>query len=1060
MMKTIFETIAKKIFLSILMVSFSLLNMAATYYISNSGNDSNSGLTTALAWKTISKVNGFAFNTGDIVSFKGGDTWVSFSPRLSPSVGNITINSFGIGQAEFTAFQELPNWNVSTNWTEYSTGIWRMPLANVLNRLWINNIDSYRCQTLTLTTGSPWHWESGYLYLKSSSNPATFFTSLKSGSEQARTIEASGVSGITFQNIKVTSGNICIQIYDAPNTIVENCTIGDKVSYNGINVYSAASINNVIIRNNIFTTGDNLTYSYAKDPHTTGDAIQLGNGCTNCKVYGNYISSFSHAAVYMIALNSALPFSGNEVYSNYVTAPTIDYARAFGADTHSGSYNNSFHDNTAYNMSVGNQLNSNGLKFYNNIIDGIRAVPYTTNAGYGIAISGYASSATNMEIYNNTITNCINVGIVIDWFTGTSIEKSYNNIHDNNLFNNGTVTFHGVTDCQLWVTPNGSSINHNTFANNHFFCSTSSSTAYYGGAKLTASGFNSATPQYNDVISTNDNIIKYGNDTTAYADLRIEHNGTSTAKTVSLSQPMINTSGVKYSTTVTLLPFTSVVLLKDPTKYSTEYKSICEGSSYNSWTTTGKYLRTLQTKTGADSIVTTYLSVNPKYTITEDITIDEGLDYNSWTTSGQYSRSLSSVSGCDSTVVTNLTVVASTTKQGILYTQTIDLKKGYNMISTYVDASNSSVSTVTQPIRDNGMLIKMQDESGNSYENMGNLAGWVDNMGSILETEGYKIRVAADCSLQVTGTEIALPLDIPLNMGWNIVSFPRTDVLDGMNMIQSLIDQNILIKVQDEAGNSIENWGIYGGWKNSIGNFIPGKAYRVKVSASSVLTIQQSYPKSAILPVYFEQTSHFSSVAEGNGYEHMNINLVGLNGSGLVVGDELAAFDGITCVGTLKITQQQLIQGSASLIASCSTGNQVKDGFKEGASIQLYVWNQVSDSETPVQTSILSGSLNYLKNASLLVKMKSVTTSAFNLKDVAQVEVFPNPSQGLFTVRFSDLPANGSHIDIYDLSGRKVASHLIEGISEDFNLSDQAAGVYLVKSILGSQEKINKLVIQ
>jgi hypothetical protein len=493
---------------------------------------------------------------------------------------------------------------------------------------------------------------------------------------------------------------------------------------------------------------------------------------------------------------------------------------------------------------------------------------------------------------------------------------------------------------------------------------------------------------------------------------------------------------------------------------STEYKSICEGNSYNGWTMTGKYTRTLAAKVAGDSIVTTYLTVNPKYTISEDITIDEGLDYNGWTLSGQYSRTLNSVSGCDSTVVTNLTVVASSTKQGILYTQTIDLKKGYNLISTYVDASTSSVSTVTQPIRDNGMLIKMQDESGNSYENMGNLAGWVDNMGSILETEGYKIRVAADCSLQVTGTEITLPLDIPLNMGWNIVSFPRTDVLDGMNMIQSLIDQNILIKVQDEAGNSIENWGIYGGWKNSIGNFIPGKAYRVKVSASSVLTIQQSYPKSILLPVYFEQTSHFSSVAEGNGYEHMNINLVGLNGSGLVAGDELAAFDGTTCVGTLRITQQQLIQGSASLIASCSTGNQVKDGFKEGASIQLYAWNQVSDTETPVQASILNGSLNYLKNASTLVKMKALTTSAFNLKDVAQVEVFPNPSQGLFTVRFSDLPASGSHIDIYDLSGRKVASHLITGSSEDFNLSGQASGIYLVKSILGSVEKINKLVIQ
>jgi hypothetical protein len=320
--------------------------------------------------------------------------------------------------------------------------------------------------------------------------------------------------------------------------------------------------------------------------------------------------------------------------------------------------------------------------------------------------------------------------------------------------------------------------------------------------------------------------------------------------------------------------------------------------------------------------------------------------------------------------------------------------------------------------------------------------------------------VANDCALQITGNQIALPLNISLNVGWNIISFPRADILDAQMIIQSLIDQSALVKVQDEIGNSIEDWGIYGGWKNGIGNFLPGKAYRVKVNKSATLTIQDIYPKSVAIPFYAELPEHFQSVTEGNGSDHMNINLVGLNQSGLSAGDELAAFDGNLCVGTLKITEQHLIDGTASLVASCSTNNLQKDGFDEGSSIQVRIWNHVSGIESGIQLSFLQGSKTYSKSATMLGKMPNLTTSISNFEDEAQIEVYPNPSQGKFTVRFSEIPESGSRIDILDLSGRKVASQLIKGISEEFDLLGQAAGMYLVKSIIGSVEKINKLVIQ
>ena len=58
--------------------------------------------------------------------------------------------------------------------------------------------------------------------------------------------------------------------------------------------------------------------------------------------------------------------------------------------------------------------------------------------------------------------------------------------------------------------------------------------------------------------------------------------------------------------------------------YSSEEISVCEGNSYNGWTTAGEYQRTLLAVNGADSIVTTYLTINPIFNTYEEIVIKEG----------------------------------------------------------------------------------------------------------------------------------------------------------------------------------------------------------------------------------------------------------------------------------------------------------------------------------------------------------------------------------------------------------------------------------------------------
>ena len=73
--------------------------MQSDYYVDPSGNDSNSGTSTALPWKSLSKVNGTVFLPGDRILFKRGGTWHgSLNPQGSGnSTAQITLSSYGTG---------------------------------------------------------------------------------------------------------------------------------------------------------------------------------------------------------------------------------------------------------------------------------------------------------------------------------------------------------------------------------------------------------------------------------------------------------------------------------------------------------------------------------------------------------------------------------------------------------------------------------------------------------------------------------------------------------------------------------------------------------------------------------------------------------------------------------------------------------------------------------------------------------------------------------------------------------------------------------------------------
>ncbi len=72
---------------------------ATSYYISPSGNDSNSGTSPSEPWQTIIKVNSTTFSPGDRILFQAGGTWSGqLWPQGSGADGKpIVINKYGKG---------------------------------------------------------------------------------------------------------------------------------------------------------------------------------------------------------------------------------------------------------------------------------------------------------------------------------------------------------------------------------------------------------------------------------------------------------------------------------------------------------------------------------------------------------------------------------------------------------------------------------------------------------------------------------------------------------------------------------------------------------------------------------------------------------------------------------------------------------------------------------------------------------------------------------------------------------------------------------------------------
>jgi len=403
-----------------------------------------------------------------------------------------------------------------------------------------------------------------------------------------------------------------------------------------------------------------------------------------------------------------------------------------------------------------------------------------------------------------------------------------------------------------------------------------------------------------------------------------------------------------------------------------------------------------------------------------------------------------------------------------LNSQNIALVEGWNIISSNVVPSQTDLKLLFQPLIDAGKLVKVMDESGKAIENFAALGGWKNGIGLFSTTEGYRVKMTAAETLVLNGNAVVLPLKIPLSAGWNIISYPCADAQNAQTLVQALINRGTLIKVMDESGLSIEDFGTFGGWKNNIGSFMPGKGYKFYMTKADTLSITSTVLRSveATAANTLLESTYFTNVYEGNGTDHMNINLLDLGNSTLGLDDEIGIFDGTACVGSAKIGPEQIAQGSISIPASCNDGvGGAINGFIPGNEISIKVYSNGKLYKIVLNT--ISGGSTFVKSGSIFASIESkeltgdVPTTIEETKEAVGIKCYPNPFVEEISIDVQNDTATMLTVGIYNMMGQKVKT-IYEGVTDTIQLKWDATdekgnrvipGVYLCK-VNDSSKKI------
>ena len=373
--------------------------------------------------------------------------------------------------------------------------------------------------------------------------------------------------------------------------------------------------------------------------------------------------------------------------------------------------------------------------------------------------------------------------------------------------------------------------------------------------------------------------------------------------------------------------------------------------------------------------------------------------------------------------------------------QTTNLSQGWNWWSAYVELNGSEgLEALEDGLGANGIFIKSQNDGYVSY--MEDL-GWYGSLGELHNEQSYRVKANAACTVSLQGLPTN-PVDYPVGIasGWTWMGFPWSQSVSVESALEGFEPEaNDLIKGRN-AYTMYYNENGYSLWFGPLNSLEPGQGYVYYSNSGEAKTLTLNTNGSRTAQPNVTADDNLFRPEVGNYADNMTLTaVVDLNGKELVPEPvegpthyEVAAF----CNGECR--------GSARLAYFAPTDSHI-------AFLTLY-GNEDDALEfvlTDGTMSAWSGSTLQFTTDGRIGTLTEPYTLCFGVTGIddngaAHVTVYPNPSKDVFNIKGEGI----RRIDVFNAFGQAVFSEETDNEVFRIDLSDKAAGVYLLRVVTES----------
>ncbi len=409
-------------------------------------------------------------------------------------------------------------------------------------------------------------------------------------------------------------------------------------------------------------------------------------------------------------------------------------------------------------------------------------------------------------------------------------------------------------------------------------------------------------------------------------------------------------------------------------------------------------------------------------------------------------------SACTDPMAVNYNPSASTDDGSCYYASRIPIVNGWNWISPNVLNPDMSLNSVFSSVDTNIVYIKDQNSFSDYYSGY----GWWGSLDSIKMTSMYKLNAVNVDTVAYLGTLVA-PGDvkIPIQSGWNWISYPRLDTLDLNTALASIDGSGLYIKNQVSFSDYYE----LGGWWGTLNQFIPNDGYMLNAVSNDTLEypIARSFRKStdsliehkisdwSIDVHQFEFSgSIMASIDDNNISIHEDDNIIYMKD------DEIRGIS----------SPRQFPLNSAWVFPSMLYSNVENE---EG--ILAYYYNYELKQLVKLDNEFYF-SLNMHEGNAFEPIMFSMDSYLYNeLPNRTELSnIFPNPFNPNTNISFMVSEKENIHIQIYDVRGRLIHTLLnsIKDVGEytiTWDASHHPTGIYFVQFITSSEKNTQKILL-